>query len=98
MASQNTDGNLDVEKLKSFRKETMISGHYLRVWDVFVKHASDEGYRMNLDDYIVTFDENDENYLIYFKKPTTTNMLGGGNGSCLINKQTMNVVDCKFAR
>jgi len=98
MAENNVEQYLDNEKLKSFRKETIISGHYLKVWDVYVQHAKNDNYTVNLDNYLIHFSENENEYIIYFKKPATQKILGGGNGTCKIKKDSMEVGECSFIK
>lgn len=98
MAENNVEKYLDYEKLRSLRKDTTISGHYLKVWDVYVQYAKKEKFTVNLDNYLIHFSENENEYIIYFKKPATQKVLGGGNGRCKIKKESMEVEECSFIK
>jgi len=89
---------LDYEKLKTFRTDTTISGHYLKIWNVYLQYAEKTGSSIDIDNYLINFSENNDEYVIFFKKPVTQKIVGGGHGVCRINKKTLSIVECKFIK
>lgn len=89
---------IDTKKLESYRKETIVSGNYLKIWNILNLHLNDKNVPIKVDEYLITFNENDDEYVINFDKPMTKLILGGGNGVCRINKVDTNKIECKFQK
>jgi len=98
MSDEYIEGYLDYEKLKNFRTDTTISGHYLKIWNVYLQHAKKTKSSIDIDNYLIHFSENKDEYTIFFKKPTTQKIVGGGHGACKINKKSLDVIECKFIK
>jgi hypothetical protein len=87
--------NIDLELLGRYRTQTVVSGLYLDAWNKLMG-AKDK--LPPLDDYLITFDENSEEIIIYFTKPLKEKVPGGGGGSVKINKKTGEVGQLKLSR
>jgi hypothetical protein len=87
---------IDTEKILEQRKKTIISGVYLTVWNAVNQYIK-QGSKLKLEDYVVTFDEDENYFLVMLSKPFTEPMLGGGVGTCTVDKNT-NEVKCKLIR
>lgn len=87
---------IDREKLMEYRKRTVISGVYLNAWNIVNKHLLESG-NIKLDDYVVAFDEDEKFFLVTFSKPFAEPVLGGGVGTCTVDKKTQEV-SCKLIR
>ncbi len=98
MSDEYIEKYLDHEKLKKFRMDTTISGHYLKIWDVYLQYAKKMESSIDIDNYLINFSENNDEYIIVFKKPATQKIVGGGHGKCRINKKLLNVIECKFIK
>jgi len=66
--------------------------------DVYLQHAKKIKSSIDIDNYLVNFSENKDEYIIFFKKPTTQKIVGGGHGTCKIDKKSMNIIECKFIK
>ena len=98
MATEKMDTYLNQEKLSSYRTQTTISGVYLGVWNHFIVYSKSKNINVELQNYLVTFTENETEYLIHFKQPRTKMILGGGDGLCRISKTNMEVVEFKLSK
>jgi len=98
MSDEYIEKYLDYEKLKTFRTDTTISGHYLKIWNVYLQYAEKMGSSIDIDNYLINFSENNDEYIIFFKKPVTQKIVGDGHGVCRINKKTLSIVECKFIK
>jgi hypothetical protein len=98
MASEEIDTNINKEKLSSYRSQTTISGVYLDAWNHFVTYSKSKNINVDLKNYLITFTENETEYLIHFKRPRTKMILGGGDGSCRISKVNMEIIEFKLSK
>ncbi len=98
MSDSDVDKYLDHEKLKSYRIETTISGHYLKIWNIYLQYAKKIKSSIDIDNYLINFSENSNEYIIFFKKPAKQKIVGGGHGACKIDKKTMEIAECKFIK
>jgi len=96
--SDEVEEYLDYEELKNFRTDTTISGHYLKIWGIYLQYAKKIKSSIDFDKYVVNFSENTDEYVIFFKKPATQKIVGGGHGLCKINKKSLTVIECKFIK
>lgn len=87
---------IDKRKLSEYRKKTAVAGVYLQVWERVNEYLRNNT-KLKLDDYIVTFDEDESNFLVKLSKPFKEPMLGGGVGICMVDKKTYQV-QCNLAR
>jgi hypothetical protein len=88
---------IDQDKLSQYRKKTSISGTYLNVWNIVYRYINTNSKNFKLEDYIISFDEDDSSFIVNFNKPFTEPVVGGGVGTCRVNKQT-HAVECKLTR
>ena len=89
---------IDMQKLEDFRTQTTVSGAYLEAWNAFERYSHTQDYQIDLKNYLITFQEDEESILIFFTAPRSDLVLGGGNGKCIINKSSMTVESCSFAK
>jgi len=75
-----------------------VAGQYLLVWDQIMQYMREHRYSIDLRDYLVTFDEDNYSYIVYFTKPTKQPTLGGGSTKVVVRKSDMHVNDFKFSR
>lgn len=87
---------IDETRLMEYRKKTPIAGVYLQVWARVNEHLK-KNTEIKLDEYIVTFDEDEGNFLVKLSKPFKEPALGGGVGVCMVDKKT-NQIQCNLAR
>lgn len=87
---------IDNEKLLEYRKKTAISGVYLKVWINVHEHLR-KNSKIKLEEYIINFDENDGSFLVTLSKPFSEPVLGGGVGTCTVDKNTQDV-KCKLIK
>lgn len=87
---------IDERKLMEYRKKTAVAGIYLQVWDRVNAHLKSSA-NIKLDEYIITFDEDESHFLVKLSKPFKEPALGGGVGVCMVNKQT-HQIQCNLAR
>lgn len=57
-----------------------------------------DGFNAEFSDYVVFFEENEDDMTIYMRKPLKERTLGGGGGSCVIDKVTKRIKKCQFSR
>lgn len=88
---------IDQDKLFQYRKKTKIPGTYLVVWNMVNEYINIHSKNFKLDDYIVSFDEDDSSFIVKFSKPMKEPVIGGGVGTCRVNKQT-HTIKCKLTR
>ena len=86
---------VDQKKLKEFRTLTTVSGVYLEVWALILK---DNRMRRSLEDCLVTFSENETEFLVNITRPRPTMILGGGNGRIKVDKKTLEIISFVYAR
>ena len=99
MAANESDNiYLNTEKLEAYRTETTVAGVYLNAWNIFSNYVKNNNINIKLHSYLITFSENDSEYLIYFTKPRIKKTLGGGNGVCRISKTSHQVIEFKLAK
>lgn len=98
MASEKMDTYLNQEKLSNYRTQTTISGVYLEAWNHFTAYSKSKNINVDLKNYLITFTENETEYLIHFKQPRTKMILGGGDGVCRISKANLEVVEFKLSK
>jgi len=89
---------LDHERLTQARTRTTLSGQYILAWDQVRQYMREHEYSIDLSDYLITFDEDDDSYIVYFTKPYKQPALGGGSGKAVVRKNDMHVNDFKFSR
>lgn len=89
---------LDHERLTQARIKTTLSGQYVLVWNQVAQYMRDHNYSIDLNDYLITFDEDDDAFIVYFTKPLKQPALGGGNAKAIVRKSDMHVNDFKFSR
>lgn len=87
---------IDEEKLLQYRKKTTVAGVYLTIWNIVYDHLN-RNAKLKLDEYIVSFDEDDKLFYVKLNKPFKEPVLGGGVGTCTVDKNT-HVVQCKLTR
>ncbi len=86
---------IDHKKLKEYRKLTTISGVYMDIWAIALE---DSRMPSSLENYLVSFYENEEEFIIKLIKPRTEIILGGGHGLIKINKDAKKITTFTFAR
>lgn len=99
ISSTNVSGEqtmIDEKKLLEYRKNTTVAGAYLVVWKIVEAHLS-KNTHLKLDEYIVNFDEDDKSFHVRLSKPFKVPVLGGGIGTCSVDKKTHDV-QCKLIR
>ena len=87
---------IDERKLMEYRKQTAVAGAYLQVWNRVNEHLKNSA-NIKLDEYIITFDEDESDFLVRLSKPFQEPVLGGGVGVCIVNKQT-HQIQCDLTR
>jgi len=92
------DVTVDQDRLSEARARTTVSGAYLVAWDMVSRYLEERGSRVDLKDYLITFDEDEDYYIIYFVKPRLGPVVGGGGAKALVKKDTLEVLDFQFAR
>lgn len=90
MALSDENSKIDNEKLDLRKIKTTVSGCYMEAWNVLFQSQK---LPQNLDDYLITFEETDEEILIYLTKPLKVKMLGGGSGVFKVSKVTWTLVE-----
>ena len=98
MASEEIDTSIDRDKLGSYRIQSTISGVYLDAWNYCVAYSKSKNINIDLKSYLITFTENETEYLIHFKRPRTKMILGGGDGVCRISKANMETIEFKLSK
>lgn len=98
MASEEIDTYINQEKLGSYRTQTTMSGVYLDAWNHFIAYSKSKNIIIDLKSYLITFTENETEYLIHFNQPRTKMILGGGDGLCRISKANMQVIEFKLSK
>lgn len=78
--------NIDRNKLNEMRKETRILGEYLNAWNAVNSRISQSQSKINYNDYVIGFEENESEYIVTFSKPFKTRVLGGGVGTYRVKK------------
>lgn len=81
---------IDEKKLLEYRKKTTVAGVYLEVWNRLHDHL-EKTSNIRLNDYIVTFDEDEKQFSIKLSKPFKEPVLGGGVGTCTVDKKSYEV-------
>lgn len=98
MANEDISNLTDKAKLDSYRTQTTIAGVYLDAWNRFIEYTKSKNIHIDLNSYLITFSENETEYLIHFKHPRTRMILGGGDGLCRISKASMTIVEFKLSK
>jgi hypothetical protein len=89
---------LDHKRLTEARTKTTLSGQYVLVWNQVMQYMREHDYSIDLNDYLITFDEDNENFIVYFTKPVKQPTLGGGSAKAIVRKKDMHIYDFKFSR
>ncbi len=79
-------------------KKITLSGRYLLVWERVREYMKEKGFRIGPEDYLITFDEDDNSYFISFIKPRKGPLPGGGGARAEVRKSDMHVFDFRFSR
>ena len=87
---------IDEEKLLQYRKNTTVAGVYLTIWKIVDDHLR-KSSQFRWDEYVVSFDEDDKLFHLKLNKPFKEPVLGGGVGTCTVDKKTHDV-QCKLIR
>lgn len=90
-----SESYIDKEVIASYRKETTVSGIYMNAWNSLIKEKS---LPSDIESYLITFSETDAEILIYFTKPTTKKIVGGGNGVARISKSGLSVISFELSK
>ncbi|WP_444902985.1 hypothetical protein ACJJIU_14305 [Microbulbifer sp. CnH-101-E] len=69
--------NVDLEELNEQRVKTKVYSGYLLAWNQLNKHIESSGTKLNLEEYLILFDEDKENYIVKFTRPFKSPVLGG---------------------
>jgi hypothetical protein len=89
---------LDQERLSQAKKKTTVSGQYMFVWNKVMNYMQENKFQIDMSDYLITFDEDNESYFVYFIKPYKQPVLGGGGAKVQVRKNDMHVYDFRFSR
>ncbi|GAB2197551.1 hypothetical protein [Sessilibacter sp. MAH4] len=90
--------NVDLEKLDEQKVRTKIHGEYLLVWNKVMEHLDNSDSKLKLSEYLIVFDETEDNYIVTFTRPFKKPILGGGVGEVIINKDTFEIIKFKLTR
>ena len=96
MERVNASENLDIDSLNSYRTPTVVSGVYLTVWNVVFSHFSEHMKHKDIKEYLITITENENEFIVSFRKPTKKSILGGGDGDYWLKKNDFTIKDVKF--
>ena len=89
---------LDHERLAQARRVTTVSGQYLAAWNLVVEYMKRNNMTVHLDEYLITFDEDDDFYHVQLTKPYMQPILGGGSAEARVRKCDMYVEDFRFGK
>ena len=89
------ENHIDKTLLQDYRANTTVSGIYLDAWNKFIKSDNDIP---QLDNYLITFSEDENDIIIFFSKPKNKPLPGGAGGQVRINKKLGTVGKLKLSR
>ncbi|KKO50630.1 hypothetical protein VT06_01260 [Arsukibacterium sp. MJ3] len=84
--------------LEKHRVQTVVSGVYLKAWRALSKHLAAINKVSWLEHRLVTFTDQEEEFVIFIKQPRASMIRGGGDPECRVRKSDYPVVKCVFER
>jgi len=83
--------DVDRGKLDELRVKTIVSGDYLKAWNLLQDYFSKNGLDLQYSDYSIVFSESETDFIIKLSKPFKAPILGGGVGTFRINKLSYSI-------
>lgn len=87
---------IDKSLLDEIRKPEKISGLYVPVIAVTYEHFN--SHFKGIENYFIRIYEKDGDYFVYYTKPYTKPVMGGGSGFYRVDKTSLEIKEINFKR